>query len=162
MLILLWRTNFNEIGLAFKSQSLITRFMGTTWDPHGGGRTQVDPMLAPWTLQSGVWIVNFRQFWSGLNVDKSNRKYPTCIFPLAFLSSKYSVLQCLLYQHTENGTTRPPFRKQQNAFSWLKIMVFSKYVQSSLEFIPKGPINNKTAFTRVTVWYQTSDKPLFV
>ena len=31
--------------------SLITRFMGTTWGP----RTQVSPMLAPWTLLSGIW-----------------------------------------------------------------------------------------------------------
>ena len=31
----------------------ITRFMGTTWDPSGADRSQVGPMLAPWTLLSG-------------------------------------------------------------------------------------------------------------
>ena len=33
--------------------TLIARFMGTTWGPPGDDRTQVGPMLAPWTLLSG-------------------------------------------------------------------------------------------------------------
>ena len=33
--------------------SLIGRFMGPTWGPSGTDRTQVGPMLAPWTLLSG-------------------------------------------------------------------------------------------------------------
>ena len=33
--------------------TLIERFMGPTWDPSGADRTQVAPMLAPWTLLSG-------------------------------------------------------------------------------------------------------------
>ena len=32
----------------------IARFMGPTWGPSGAGRTQVGPMLAPWTLLSGA------------------------------------------------------------------------------------------------------------
>ena len=40
--------------------TLITRFMGQTWGPSGADRTQVGPMLAPWTLLSGqVWILLF-------------------------------------------------------------------------------------------------------
>ena len=31
---------------------LIARFMGPTWGPSGADRTQVGPMLAPWTLLS--------------------------------------------------------------------------------------------------------------
>ena len=34
--------------------SLIAKFMGPTWGPPGAGRTQVGPMLAPWTLLSGL------------------------------------------------------------------------------------------------------------
>ena len=34
--------------------SLIARFMGPAWGPSGADRTQVGPMLAPWTLLSGV------------------------------------------------------------------------------------------------------------
>ena len=32
---------------------LIVRFVGPTWGPYGADRTQVGPMLAPWTLLSG-------------------------------------------------------------------------------------------------------------
>ena len=43
------------------SITLITRFMGPIWGPSGADRTQVGPMLAPWTLLSGklnhIWIV---------------------------------------------------------------------------------------------------------
>ena len=34
--------------------SLIARFMGPTWGPSGADRTQVGPMLAPWSLLSGL------------------------------------------------------------------------------------------------------------
>ena len=34
--------------------SQIARFVGPTWGPSGADRTQVGPMLAPWTLLSGV------------------------------------------------------------------------------------------------------------
>ena len=34
--------------------SLKTRFMGPTWGPSGANRTQVGPMLATWTLLSGL------------------------------------------------------------------------------------------------------------
>ena len=33
--------------------TLIARFIGLTWGPSGADRTQVGPMLAPWTLLSG-------------------------------------------------------------------------------------------------------------
>ena len=33
---------------------LIASFMGPTWGPSGADRTQVGPMLAPWTLLSGT------------------------------------------------------------------------------------------------------------
>ena len=37
------------------STALISRFMGPTWGPSGADKTQVGPMLAPWTLLSG-WL----------------------------------------------------------------------------------------------------------
>ena len=36
--------------------TLIARLMGPTWGPSGAGRTQVGPMLAPWTLLSGMGL----------------------------------------------------------------------------------------------------------
>ena len=41
-------TNIPEIY----NTTLIARFMGPTWGPSGADRTQVGPMLAPWTLLS--------------------------------------------------------------------------------------------------------------
>ena len=35
--------------------SKIARFLGPTWGPSGADRTQVGPMLAPWTLLSGLF-----------------------------------------------------------------------------------------------------------
>ena len=41
---------------------LIARFMGPTWGPSGADRTQVGPMLAPWTLLCGISPTHFVQF----------------------------------------------------------------------------------------------------
>ena len=35
--------------------SQIAKFMGPTWGPPGSCRPQMGPMLAPWTLLSGMW-----------------------------------------------------------------------------------------------------------
>ena len=45
-------------GVEYTEQTpLIARFMGPTWGPSGADRTQVGPVLAPWSLRSGT-------FWS--------------------------------------------------------------------------------------------------
>ena len=36
----------------YQEPTLIARFMGPAWGPSGADRTQVGPMLAPWTLLS--------------------------------------------------------------------------------------------------------------
>ena len=44
--------------------SLIARFMGPTWGPPGADRTQIGPMLAPWSLLSGFpWIMLTIDIW---------------------------------------------------------------------------------------------------
>ena len=42
--------------------SLIARFMGPTWGPSGADRTQVCPMLALWTLLSGLSIYPHKNY----------------------------------------------------------------------------------------------------
>ena len=37
--------------------TVIAKFMGPTWGPSGADRTQVGPILAPWTLLSGVLLL---------------------------------------------------------------------------------------------------------
>ena len=45
----------SPVGTLVSSKtSLIARLIGTTWGPSGADRTQVGPMLAPWTLLSGI------------------------------------------------------------------------------------------------------------
>ena len=44
-------------GLAAAMTSLIARFIGPTWGPSGADRTQVGPMLAPWTLLSEMHLL---------------------------------------------------------------------------------------------------------
>ena len=57
--------------------SLIAIFMGPTWGPSGADRTQVGPMLAPWTLLSGVslnWGSYDRE--DGLRIESLPDSYP--------------------------------------------------------------------------------------
>ena len=42
------------VAFLYFKVSLIARFMGPTWCPSGPDRTQVGPMLVPWTLLSGM------------------------------------------------------------------------------------------------------------
>ena len=45
----------NLVGIGFPRPAQIAKFMGTTWDPPGPCRSQMGPMLVPWTLLSG-WL----------------------------------------------------------------------------------------------------------
>ena len=42
-----------DLGWPSPVATLIAKFMGPTWGPSGADRTQVGPMLTPWTLLSG-------------------------------------------------------------------------------------------------------------
>ena len=48
------RGSHNHFVFILGILSLIAMFMGPTWGPSGAYRTQVGPMLTPWTLLSGV------------------------------------------------------------------------------------------------------------
>ena len=76
------RENAASIMCAWKSceKSIIyqrARFMGPTWGPSGTDRTQVGPMLAPWTLLSGMHL-----FWY-------------CIMYMSWPMSVYVEFTCL-------------------------------------------------------------------
>ena len=55
---LIWGIIFHayDIDCEVFALSLIAGIMGTTWGPSGAERTEVGPMLAPWTLLSGRLI----------------------------------------------------------------------------------------------------------
>ena len=42
--------------------SQIARFMGPSWGPPGSCRSQMSPMLAPWTLLSGFFVFAIQQW----------------------------------------------------------------------------------------------------
>ena len=54
-----WPHSWHDMWRTFVVTTLlpqIARFIGPTWDPPGACRTQLGPMLAPWTLLSGlIW-----------------------------------------------------------------------------------------------------------
>ena len=77
------RCGFNFESVIFK-HTLIARFMGPTWGLPGANRSQVGPMLAPWSLLSrypNVWYLqhNWRQIqhWFGLPAGTATSHYPT-------------------------------------------------------------------------------------
>ena len=45
-----------------------------------------------------------------------------------------------------------------NAFSLMKVAVF--FINISLKYVGKGPIDNNPALVQIMAWRQTSDKPL--
>ena len=59
---------------------LIARFMGPTWGPSGADRTQVVPVLVPWTLQSGR--VTWTKFYVGMLGSKCRKQ---CIYLNSFI-----------------------------------------------------------------------------
>ena len=69
---------YEEVAIGQSSLlSLIARFVGSTWGPSGADRTQVGPMLAPWTLLSGMikqWLWWGSDFIALLCVDVLQRK----------------------------------------------------------------------------------------
>ena len=54
----------HETVLSWWTTSQITRFMGPTWDPPGSCQPQMGPMLAPWTLLSGITGITHMVFLS--------------------------------------------------------------------------------------------------
>ena len=60
-------------GITIPVPTLIAKFLGPTWGPSGADRTQVGPMLAPWTLLSGLSSVS--GIILGLHPVNERRRY---------------------------------------------------------------------------------------
>ena len=79
--------------------SLIARFIGPIWGPSGANRTQVGPMLAPWTLLSGVLPIcdfpsylcngNPYTFKSGLYIER-DPSYGDYFCQMWYIGTHYS------------------------------------------------------------------------
>ena len=111
--------------------SQIARFMGPTWGPPGDDRTQVGPMMAPWTLLFGIlwwapsaWPRPVMPF-NTLRPRQNGRHFPDDIFKCIFLF--------------------------ENVWIWINI---------SLKFVHKVRINNIPALVQIMAWCRIGDKPL--
>ena len=104
--------------------SLIARLMGTTWGPPGANRTQVGPMLAPWTLLSGSLC---GLYWG---------------VPLPRVTFRAQIPKPRAYFWQVNIWGKIPWNNIKNG---LMIRIFSsaKYMFSTKIFLAKG-IRSKT------------------
>ena len=74
--------------------SPIARFMGPTWGPSGADSTQVGPMLAPWTLLSGIWCT-----------CRVCPIYMPNVGPIHSLSNVIQSIDLILSHHQNYGTS---------------------------------------------------------
>ena len=71
----------------FTKHSLIAGFMGPTWGPSGADGTQVGPMLAPWTLLSGLFSLHRRwKWWWSFH----RAPHPSALAPLPWMTDPYA------------------------------------------------------------------------
>ena len=97
-------------GLSRRSQK--AKFMGTIWGPPGSCRSQMGPMLAPWTLLSGLfqgwWLLKLCLFISSLAEIFTEQKYWVYtfshihIFLVSPQLSCFDICQILTGFHTGN------------------------------------------------------------
>ena len=133
--------------------TLIASFMGPTWGPSVADRTQVGPMLAPWTLPSEYecpdsWRPGHQQ-----------PRYCLCVIPENYRYGDDGILATI---HV--NTLGPRQNGRYFADDIFKYIFLNKiccnFSEISLKFIPKGSINNKPALVQIMAWCQTGDKPL--
>ena len=100
-------------------RSLRARFVGPTWGPPGADRTQVGPMLAPWTLLSGVGMLTL--IFNTLRLNATNiywltgsplikvmvfHLYDMKLLPEPMLTFCYWDGYCSIHRQTETSTTK--------------------------------------------------------
>ena len=78
--------------------TLIGRFMGPTWGSSGADRTQVDPMLAPWTLLSGNIVWELTQEHRETNWNTLSASFSRMTFGVVSLQSECIYWYFPLYQ----------------------------------------------------------------
>ena len=62
-------------GPVIRAPSLIARFMGPTGGPDGANRTQVGPMLNPWTLLSGIYGYSGNESKNSINCKLRTKSF---------------------------------------------------------------------------------------
>ena len=149
--------------------SQIAKFMGPTWGPPGSCRPQIGPMLAPWTLLSGMCIspcyhetqkIKPSAFVCGL-LMRSMPYY----FSLSACQSVLRYSQFCWCQSSNPNQLIVPSRKCRSFRRWYFQMHVHKWkmfisIQISLKFVPKCPIDNNPALVAIMAWRRVGDTPL--
>ena len=91
----------SHVRLGGRETSLMARFMGPTWGPPGAGKTHMGPMLAPWTLLSGLfyftgYLIQSAPFTSNLTVFLEKK------FAVAFITFYIDMIYMCIYVCTSS------------------------------------------------------------
>ena len=116
-----WVTNFRS-----HLPPQLARFMGPTWGPSGAERTQVGPMLAPWTMLSGavmlyadLSLIAWASWWYWTQILWAFRQHALIFAPcLVFFVAGILYLTMVLLQLEFN------ISKSNNLLVWKKIYWF--------------------------------------
>ena len=136
--------------------------MGPTWGPSGSCRPQMGPMLAPWTLPSGILIISAdAQFmsvdirWSADQVwaTTNNREvlifkyFHCCVFFTEWKTTFNSATKTLRYTSSlvsvySNGKRKLPSHRKRDNIAWLClgnvviITTTSELIARFLKYLP--------------------------
>ena len=167
----------NQIGVAQFScvtiplwSSLIARFMRPTWGPSGADRAQVGPMLAPWTLLSGLVCNNKTLLRRDRETRQSQRKqrvsdHPipdsnvACAFRVWNVKSVLSVpiwhqllvswdVQVILQVYFQNR-----FTNRYLGYLVLAGISMLCYIEiPGLRWVPQNPTDGKSTLVQIMAW----------
>ena len=143
----------------------IARFMGPTWGPSGADRTQVGPMLSPWSLLSGMLYNKTHPYWGKcfswhrdwcFHLGNVLIAFTGICYETGFnmkwwyfqLQQQWVLLKINTLRPGENGRHFPDDIFKcifLNEDIWISI-------KFSLKFVPKGPIDNISALVQIMAW----------
>ena len=101
VLVIAWWCQLTSL---YRSQSPIAKFMGPTWGPPGSCRPQMGPMLAPWTLLSGM----LPQIRASYGVTRSPHYNDVIMTTIASEITSFTVVYSTVYSDANQKNIKPP------------------------------------------------------
>ena len=128
----------------YSDPPLIARFMGPTYGPSGADRTQVGPMLTPWTLLSGRSYRLWCRSWDKLEAISPMRFHPwfklngTTCFAVTLLSSTKSLYinRCRSSAAVPLSTSKPGVSVIIWIRNWMRMNQFSMKFEARWADVP--------------------------
>ena len=108
--------------------TLIARFIGPSWGSSGADRTQVGPMLAPWTLHNFIYPVSPGCYMApNINAGLSEESTPHPLFSSYRNITDHGTIlliikQCLWWIKTIHRYQWPILRVQTDTKTWIKLL----------------------------------------